>query len=200
MRELKKVLTRVFSGILILGAVGMALAVEISPSRPQGALTNDIPNRSTGAPSLFPNPLRWAFGNPHSAAMQRVNAPPNFKVELTTEPKNFIPESNAVLRARMTVINEGKDKYILEFKTAQHYDFTIRSHEGEEIFRSSKEKIYTQQMSSMVLNRNEKLVYEEEVFSPSNQVINLPPGQYKLIGEITSQVPISVESTFQISP
>ncbi len=198
---LKKVRGRtILFSLGLLGLAGGLLAVEISPSKYQGGTTNDIPNRTgSGSPALLSNPFRWMFGSARSSAMERVHAPPDFKVELTTEPKNFTPQSNAVLQAKMTVLNESKEKYILEFTTAQHYDFAIVTKGGEEVYRSSRDKEYSQQKSSIVLNRNEKLVYEEEIFSPSNQVINLPAGEYKLVGQITAQVPISVESVFQIS-
>ncbi len=175
-----------------------AHAIDIEPSKYQGGTTNIIPNKSEGAPSLIS--FRWLFGNGHSAAMDRIKAPPNFKVELTTSPTNFIPISNAVLIARMTVINQSKEKYILEFATAQHYDFMIRKADGRELYRTSGDKVYTAQLSSMVINKGEKLVYSDEIFSASNQVTNLEPGEYKLIGQITAKVPISVETAFRVSP
>jgi len=157
-----------------------------------------IPNKTSGAPSLLN--FRWIFGATHSEAMKRIKAPPNFKVELMTEPKNFAAVSNAMLKARMVVINQGKDKYILEFESAQHYDFIISDKERKELYRYSNDKAFSQQQSSIVLNRNEKLVYEDELFSSSNQVVNLPAGEYQLIGRITAKIPISVETSFQVSP
>ncbi len=175
-------------------------AVDISPSKPQGGNTHVQPNKTEGAPSLLKSPFKWIFGSPRSEAMQRVKAPPHFKVDLSMEPKNFTPTSDAALKARMTVINQGKEKYFLEFSSAQHYDFTIYDKDKKTIYSSSHDKVYSQQMSSIVLNQNEKLFYEEELFSSANQAVRLLPGEYKLIGQITSKVPISVEISFQVAP
>ncbi|MBI4024034.1 MAG: hypothetical protein HY360_03580 [Verrucomicrobia bacterium] len=202
-------LTRLWQRISVRLAVSAMLAamptpfvfsVEISPSKYQGGATNNVPNQAQGAPSIFRSPFKWIFGSGHSEAMKRVNAPPNFKVDLTAEPQTFQPGAEAVLKARMTVVNQGKEKYILEFNTAQRYDFIVRRQDGSEVYRASANKAYSQQVSSTVVNRNEKLVYEEDLFAETNQTLNLPPGEYKLIGQITAQVPISVEATFQVSP
>lgn len=175
-------------------------SIDISPSKPQGGNTNNIPYKTdSSAPSLLGNPVRWIFGPERSEAMKRVNAPPNFKVDLNTEPKNFVPAPESVLKARMVVINQSKEKYMLEFNTAQRYEFVIKDSKDKEVYRSSSDKVFSQQLSSTVVNRNEKLVYEENLFSPSNKVIRLPPGDYKLVGQVTAKQPISVETTFRVS-
>ena len=187
-------------GSVFLFASDISFAVDISPSKYQGGTTNYIPNKVEDSPTLFKSPLKWIFSSIHSEAMNRVNAPPNFKVELSTEPKVFTPSSNAPLKARMLAVNQGKDKYILEFTSAQHYDFIIHRKSGEEVYRWSNDKTFSQQLSSIVINRNEKLVYEEELFSSNGQALSLPSGEYKLMGKITSKVPISVEASFQVLP
>lgn len=187
------------TGLLWLGGTTPAAAINVSPSKNQGGSTN-APHQTTGAPSLFSSPFKWIFGSKHSSAMDRINAPPNFKVELRTEPKDFTAATNAVLRAHMEVMNQGKDKYILEFESAQHHDFIIQNREGKEVYRYSSNKIFSQQTSSVVVNQTDKLTYEEELFSASNQVINLPAGEYRLIGKITAKNPISVETSFQVAP
>ncbi len=187
--------------LLWLSLADSSSGIEISPSRYQaGTSSNNPPYKTQGAPSLFSSPFKWIFGSGHSAAMQRVNAPPDFKVELVTEPKNFMPSSNGVLKAKMIVLNQSKDKYILEFTTAQHYDFLIQDRSGKEVYRWSGDKAYSQQLSSVVVNRNEKLAYEEDLFTTNNVVVNLDPGEYKLIGRITAKSPISVETSFRVSP
>ena len=100
----------------------------------------------------------------------------------------------------MTAVNDGDEKYILQFDTAQHYDFIIRDKGGRELYRTSSDKIYTQQPSSVLVNRKEKLVYEEELFSLTNQAIHLPAGEYQLVGRITTKTPISVEALFRVAP
>jgi hypothetical protein len=185
---------------LFAGIASVCMAIDISPSKYQGGSTNDIPNKSDGAPSLLHSPFKWVFGEPRSEAMKRVQAPPNFKLELATEPRSFVPSTNACLKVKMTAVNEGKDKYILEFNSAQHYDFVITKMDGKEVYRWSANKSFSQQTSSIVLNHNEKAVYEEQLFSPSNQITSLPPADYKLKGMITSKTPISVETLFWIAP
>lgn len=186
--------------VLAWGGILNSPAVQISPSRNPAGTTNSMPNSNNGAPSIFRNPLKWIFGSGRSEAMNRVQAPPNFKVELLMEPSNFVPSSNSVLKARMVAINQGRDKYILEFETAQHFDFLIESKSGKEFYRSSGDKTYTNLISTIVLNRNEKLVYEDEIFSSSNGTSTLPAGEYKLTGKITAKTPITVETAFQVSP
>ncbi len=194
----RKILVLAWGGWL--GWVTVSYPIDINPSKPQGGSTNNIPHKTeAGAHSLFPNALKWIFGSPHSAAMERIHAPPHFKVELSTEPKNFPVTTNAVLKAHMTITNQG-DKYILEFNTAQHYDFVINNKDGKEFYRYSNDKVFSQELSSIVLNRNEKLTYEEVTFSPTNQIPNLPPGEYNLIGQVTAKIPISVETSFRVVP
>lgn len=181
-------------------AAQTAHAIEISPSKNQGGTTNDIPNKTTGAPTLLHTPFKWIFGNPHSEAMKRIQAPPQFKMELTTEPRSFVPMTNATLKVKLIARNESKEKYILEFDTAQHHDLIITKTDGTEVYRLSKKQTFSQSPSTVVLNRNEKLVYEDELFSPSNQVTSLSPGDYKMKAVITSKTPISVETMFWIAP
>ncbi len=175
--------------------------IEISPSKYQGGSSNNVPYQTTtDTPSLLKNPFKWVFGDGRSEAMKRVNAPPNLKVDLVIEPKNFTPSTHSTFKARMIVTNQSKEKYILEFTSAQHYDFFIKNKDGKEMYRFSSDKAYSQQFSSTLINQNDKLVYEEELFSTANQALDLPAGDYKLIGQITSKIPISVETSFQVSP
>jgi hypothetical protein len=201
-KELKQNIfrTTIAGFLLFLPLLGFVGAIEVSPSKPHGGGTNSIPNSNPGAPSLFKNPFKWVFGSSRSEAMVRVSAPPNLHMELTTEPRTFLPSTNATLKVQLIAINKGKDKYILEFNSAQHYDFIISTVTGKEIYRASKDKVYTQQLSSIVLNRKEKIVYEETLFSPTNKVLNLKPGEYKLKGVITAKTPISVETMFMVNP
>jgi hypothetical protein len=87
----------------------------------------------------------------------------------------------------------------MEFNSAQHYDFVITKMDGKEVFRWSENKSFSQTKSSIVLNKNEKAVYEAELFSISNKVVSLPPGDYKLKGLITTAKPISVETMFWVA-
>lgn len=130
--------------------------------------------------------------------MKRVQAPPNFKVDLQIEPRDFMAASNAALKVKMAAINQGKEKFILEFPSAQHFEFVIQNSAGKEMYRWSRDKEFAQKFSSIVVNWNEKISYEEEVFSVSNQAVRLPPGEYRTRGEITAQTPISVESSFRV--
>lgn len=183
--------------VLFSGPTG---AVDISASKYQGGTTN-APYKTENAPSLFPNPLKWIFGTGTSAAMKRVQAPPNFKVDLSIEPKQYIPSTNLPLRVRMTVHNQGKDKYILDFKSAQQYEFIIRDKAGQDIYRSSQDKEFAQVETATVVNRNEKLVFQEELFGGETSApLNLAPGAYTLVGRITSKQPVSAEAAFQVGP
>jgi len=190
-----------FTPLLFVILTSLCSAIDISPSKTQGGSTNSIPNKTeAGTPSLLSSPFKWVFGSPRSEAMKRVQAPPNFKLELLTEPRSFVPTTNAFLKVKMVAINQGKDKYILEFNSAQHYDFIITQISGKEVYRWSENKSFSQKTSSIVVNRNERVSYEEPLFSPSNQVTSLPPGDYKLKGVITTKVPISVETLFWVAP
>src|SRR5688572_24359546 len=121
--------------ILSLGFLNVQ-GVNISPSKYQGGTTNTVPNKTeSGTPSLLS--FKWIFGGIHSEAMNRVNAPPNFDVKLSTEPKTFAPGTNGMLKAKMVVLNKSKEKYILEFSNAQHHDFIINRKDGKEVYRWS---------------------------------------------------------------
>ena len=188
-------------GMIVFGLFTLASAIEISPSKYQGGTTNAQPYQAQGAPSLLRAPFKWIFGEGRSEAMKRIQAPPNFKVDLQIEPQNFAAVSNATLKAKMVLHNQGKEKFILEFPTAQHFEFVIQEiSSGKEMYRWSRDKEFSQQLSTILVNQKDKISYEEEIFSASNQVTSLPPGDYKMRGEITSKTPISVESSFHVSP
>ncbi|MDD2710252.1 MAG: BsuPI-related putative proteinase inhibitor [Verrucomicrobiae bacterium] len=189
-------------GILLAGLVLAisVLGIEISASKPQGGTTNAQPYQSSKSqPSLLSAPFKWLFGEGRSDAMTRVKAPPNFKVQLLMEPKVFT-ETNAYLRAKMVATNQGKDRFLLEFPTAQHFDFVIINQAGNEVFRWSADKEFESRVSTTLVNKNEKISYSQDIFSGTNKVVNLAPGEYKVRGEITAKTPFMVETTFRIQP
>ena len=187
-------------GLATLFLAGRCLAVDISASKYQGGATN-APYRTSNAPSLFPNPFKWMFGSPTSSAMKRVEAPPNFKVDLSIEPQQYTPSTNTPLRVRMTVHNQGKSKYILDFETAQRYEFVIRDKTGKDLYKASQDKEFTQVKSATVINRGEKLVFEEELFGGTNGApVHLSPGAYTLIGSVTAKQTVSAARDFQVGP
>jgi hypothetical protein len=173
--------------------------ISATHTKYQGGVTN-APYAPPNAPSLFSNPFKWIFGSPSSSAMLRVQAPPNFKVDLSIEPQQYVPSSNTPLRVRMTVHNQGKNKYILDFDTAQRYEFVIRK-DKQDVYKASQDKEFAQVKSSTVINRDEKLVYEEEIFAGEGRPpILLAPGNYVLVGWITSRQPVFAERAFQVAP
>lgn len=187
-------------GCFLICLAASSLAIDVGASKNQGGVTN-APYQTSNAPSLLSNPFKWIFGSPTSRAMQRVHAPPNFKVELSIEPQQYVPSTHAPLRLRMTVHNQGERKYILNFDTAQRHEFIIRNQAGQDVYRASRDKVFAQVTSATVVNRNEKLVFEEELFGETGgAALQLSPGVYTLIGQLTAKQTVSAERTFQVAP
>jgi len=80
----------------------------------------------------------------------------------------------------------------LVFTSAQRYDFIVLKND-EEVWRWSKDKMFAMVPSSLLLKPHEKRVYTETWKTPA-----AIPGEYKVVGVVTSRPAFKATSTFKI--
>lgn len=76
-------------------------------------------------------------------------------------------------RFSLVVTNNLDSEVILQFPTSQQYDFVVKS-----VWQWSKDKMFTQMLTSLVLAPNEEKVFTEEY--------TLPVGEYTAQGILTT--------------
>jgi len=96
------------------------------------------------------------------------------------------------IQVSITIINKSSAPFKLFFTSAQRYDFIILK-EDQEIWRWSKDKQFAMVLGFMNLEPGDQRTYAEE-WKP----INEPPGEYKLVGVLTSRPPLNATCTFRI--
>jgi hypothetical protein len=182
-----------------------ALAIDISPSKPEGGaggakIYPESDPKESSKPSLLQNPFKWIFGK--SDLSKRVDAPPEFDVDIQVGKKSYSSMADDAIEVKMTLRNKGENKYIMKFPSAQHYDFIVENETKQECYRWSADKEFATKLSTIIVNPNEKLTYpgQEPLLIPLNLGgRELPPGQYRLVGVVTAEKPISVSTTFEVA-
>jgi hypothetical protein len=92
----------------------------------------------------------------------------------------------------VTVENQGLSPLELLFTTAQKYDFIV-SKGGREIWRWSTDKMFAMVIEQFLLKPNEK-----QTFTDKWKPIDLPPGEYKVIGVIMSSPHLEGACKFKV--
>ena len=194
----------------LLGFFGMAwaltmYAIDISPSKPEGgrggaAISAEHNVEEEKKPSLLQNPFKWLF--PKSDLSKRVEAPPEFDADIQVGQKVYSTAEDDAVEVKMTLQNKSRNKYIMRFPTAQHFDFIIQDEQNRELYRWSSDKEFAQKLSTIIVNANEKLTYpgQEPLLIPmSLGADSLPPGRYRLVGIVTAEKPIRISTTFEVA-
>ncbi|MFD2216335.1 BsuPI-related putative proteinase inhibitor [Metabacillus endolithicus] len=96
----------------------------------------------------------------------------------------------------ITLMNNTNEMKKIEFPTSQKYEIVIKNKKGEEVYRYSKGKMFTQAIETALIKSGESMEWEE-IWEYST----LSPGVYT--AEITILAPDTVklkkEESFQIS-
>ncbi len=192
-------------GIFWIAGAFTLHAIDISPSKAEGGAGGATINAEHHVaeekkPSLLQNPFKWLF--PKSDLSKRVDAPPEFDANIEVGQKVYSTAEDDAVEVKMTLQNRGRDKYIMRFPTAQHFDFIIQDEQNRELYRWSSDKEFAQKLSTIIVNANEKLTYpgQDPLLIPiSLGADSLPPGRYHLVGIVTAEKPIRVSTTFEVS-
>ncbi|GBD33450.1 hypothetical protein HRbin33_02441 [bacterium HR33] len=97
-------------------------------------------------------------------------------VSVRVEPARPSPGGDA--RAILTVTNSGAQVAQLVFPTSQRYDFVLLDLRGNQLWRWSAGRMFTQVITSDSLAAGASVVYEESFTVPSE------PGQYRMVGSL----------------
>lgn len=73
----------------------------------------------------------------------------NFKIELTTTKKQF--KSTELIPLKLTLLNTSSSSQMVRFNSSQKYDFVVRGETGEEVWRWSKGRMFTQMIEDVEL-------------------------------------------------
>lgn len=112
-------------------------------------------------------------------------------VETRTEKSNY--SVGEEVKMSITMENKGRGTIELIFTSAQRYDFLVLK-DGKEIWRWSDGKVFGMVLGHLLLKSGEKQTYTE-AWKPEDAA----PGEYEVIGAVTSQPAYKTASTFKIS-
>lgn len=192
--------------LLVLTAMSLPLhAIDISPSKPEGGaggatIDAEFNTEEQKKPSLLQNPFKWLF--PRSDPSKRVEAPPEFDADIEVGQKVYSTAEDDAIEVKMTLRNKSRNKYIMRFPSAQHFDFIIQDETNKELYRWSADKEFAQKLSTIIVNGEEKLTYpgQEPLLIPISLGGNsLAAGKYRLIGVVTAEKPIRISTTFEVA-
>jgi hypothetical protein len=91
------------------------------------------------------------------------------------------------------VTNGGDEALVLEFSTAQRYDFEIRGVDGTLLWRWSSDMMFAQALGTVRLEAGESMTYRAEWTAA------VAAGWYSAVGRVQStNVPIELQTTFEV--
>ena len=99
-------------------------------------------------------------------------------------PERAVP----VMQARMTIRNDTNFPLRLDFPSGQRFDLAIRDSKGQDIYRWSATRLFTQELGRLVLSPGEKTFSAEiPLVQPADQP--LPQGRYVVEAWLTTVDP-----------
>lgn len=81
----------------------------------------------------------------------------------------------------LTVTNQSGHPVKLDFRSGQTYDLVI-SREGEEVWRWSYDRFFTQALRSITMEPGESMSFQETWEGRDNAGNTVPPGEYETVG------------------
>ncbi len=185
------------AALLIMAAGGVALAIDINPSK------NNQP------PSFWESGAgnRFSIFNGDPKRIQRANEvdPKSFDAKIDVLPNPLSLKTllagapNPSIRITFSVHNHGKKTYTLSFPTAQRWDFQIVDASGKPIYVYSDSCEFEQKVGTSMVNPDDKLVYTETVdfdeFSAP-----LAPGTYTLQAFMANYPEMHTQAQFTVQP
>lgn len=96
------------------------------------------------------------------------------------------------VRMTLKILNGGVLPVKLIFTSTQRYDFTILKGD-EEVWRWSKDKVFAMVVGSVSLKP-----FETRTYTETWNAIGASPGEYKVVGVVTSRPTRKATCTFEI--
>ena len=96
----------------------------------------------------------------HKATLAETPVKTHSKTELTTQ---FTVKSGDVVEFNLSVRNNTKKMVELRFPSGKTHEFIVQNASGKEIWRSGKERLYTQVMTAKLVKSKDVAVYSEEL-------------------------------------
>jgi hypothetical protein len=120
----------------------------------------------------------------------------SLQVELSTDHETYNPGED--IQLTLTITNSGSAPAVFNFLTGQRYDFAARQ-DDREVWRWSKNRAFTQALSSVTVGVGETLRFREAWTGVDNANQPVPPGTYTVVGWVTAQGQAAItESTADI--
>jgi len=112
-------------------------------------------------------------------------------VEILTDKREYSVEED--VKISVIVTNRGINLVELIFMSTQRYDFKIL-HEDREVWCWSSDRVFAMFLGQLFLKPGEKITYME-TWKPKG----IMPGEYKVIGTVTSRKTHSATTVFAIT-
>ena len=98
------------------------------------------------------------------------------------------------IRFAVNVTNNGGKKVELLFPNGQTHDLAVLDSTGQEVWRWSSGRMFTQALQTKLLTHGESVRYEEQWENPA-------PGRYTVVGTLTSEShPMEHRTDFRVGP
>ena len=175
--------SRVLIPVLCVGAVVFACGPRTR---------DDAAVKQSGVAMAAASPAR---GTSTRAATVASRAADERKRNTPVDAELFVRASGASVRLALAVENTGKKSLELTFPTGQTHDFVILDTLGRELWRWSRDRMFTQSLRNRFLGRGETLNIEE-----TWSAATLAPGTYVARASLKSQnYPLQQEKRFTVS-
>ncbi len=108
------------------------------------------------------------------------------EVALSTDRSRY--ERGEPVFLRLTVRNRGLAPALLEFATAQRYDFRVLQPDGRLVWQWSHDKVFAQVLGTLRLQPQQTRIYTERWDQVDNEGRPVPPGRYVVEGIFPARV------------
>lgn len=123
--------------------------------------------------------LAWLFASLAGAACAADVGAHRLGITLATDKATYAPGEAVAMR--LAVFNRAPDPVHVEFRTGQRFDFAIMDANGEELWRWSAGRMFSQMLGTEALGPEAPQRVYEAVFDGT-----LAPGRYVVRGWLTS--------------
>ena len=104
---------------------------------------------------------------------------------------SIYPEKQTI-KFIITLINNTDEMKKIEFPTSQKYEIVVTNKKGEEVYRYSKGKMFTQAIETALIKSGESMEWEEiweySSLSPGAEITILAPDTVELKKEVLFQI------------
>lgn len=92
----------------------------------------------------------------------------------------MVDTAQGAVRFAIEVTNDSRKRVELTFPDGQTHDFIVLDAQGREVWKWSKDRLFTQAMQNRLLDAHDALIYAERWTPPAR-------GRYTLVAQLNSQ-------------